>query len=98
MIIYRPFCKYICPLGAIYSVFNKISVLKIRCDKNKCIKCGRCSKACKMNVVPNEKPDDSECIRCGLCVKECPTGALTANFCKAQSRNMSADNTNTKEK
>lgn len=44
ILIYRPFCKYICPLGAIYSVFNPISVFKYRVDKNKCTQCGACAK------------------------------------------------------
>ena len=48
IIIYRPFCKYICPLGAIYSVFNPISVFKYRVDESKCVSCGACSKSCKM--------------------------------------------------
>lgn len=48
IIIYRPFCKYICPLGAIYSVFNPISVFKYQIEESKCVNCGACSKACKM--------------------------------------------------
>ena len=80
VVIYRPFCKYICPLGAIYSVFNKLSVLKLRCDSEKCVSCGKCGNVCKMNVRPNEKENDSECIRCGLCVRSCPAGALSCSF------------------
>ncbi len=82
VIIYRPFCKYICPLGGIYSLFNKVSIFKIRFDESKCVSCKKCSKACKMNVDPTENPDSLECIRCGLCVQICPTEALTANFAK----------------
>jgi len=80
VIIYRPFCKYICPLGGIYSLFNKISVFKLRFDEEKCVSCKKCSGTCKMNVDPCRNPDSTECIRCGLCVEVCPTGALTANF------------------
>ncbi len=76
VIIYRPFCKYICPLGAIYSAFNKISVLKLHCDKEKCVSCGKCRKVCEMNVDPTKTPDSAECIRCGKCVRECPTDAI----------------------
>ena len=76
IIIYRPFCKYLCPLGAIYGAFNKISAVGIHCDKEKCISCRKCEKVCKMAVYPAETPKSAECIRCGLCVKECPTKAL----------------------
>ena len=76
LIIYRPFCKYICPLGAIYSAFNKISVFKLRCDDSKCVSCGKCARVCKMNVDPTRLPDSAECIRCGKCISECPTQAL----------------------
>ena len=79
ILIYRPFCKYICPLGAIYSVFNPISVFKYRIDKNKCTQCGACAKVCKMQVNPSKTPNHPECIRCGQCKKICPTGAITAN-------------------
>lgn len=77
VIIYRPFCKYICPLGAIYGAFNKISMVQLRCDEGKCISCHRCEKKCKMGVYPAENPKSAECIRCGLCVKECPVNALS---------------------
>ena len=80
VIIYRPFCKYICPLGAVYSFFNKVSVFKITLDKEKCVGCGRCAKTCKMNVNPSENPDGAECIRCRECISVCPTGALKDNF------------------
>ncbi len=80
IIIYRPFCKYICPLGAIYAFFNKVSVFRLHFDEDKCVQCGKCSKACKMNVNPTKEPNSAECIRCGLCEKECPTGALSCNW------------------
>ena len=80
VIIYRPFCKYLCPLGGVYSLFNGISVFRLRFDESKCVSCKKCSKACKMNVDPTKNPDHTECIRCGLCVDVCPTDALSCNF------------------
>lgn len=80
IIIYRPFCKYICPLGAVYSIFNRVSVLRIRNDEDKCIGCKKCEKACKMNVSVLSEPDSAECIRCGLCVRSCPTESLSMKF------------------
>lgn len=77
ILIYRPFCKYICPLGAIYSVFNPVSVFKYRIDDSKCTHCGACAKVCKMQIDPAKTPNNPECIRCGQCKKICPTGALS---------------------
>ena len=80
IMIYRPFCKYICPLGAVYSVFNPVSLYKYRVDEDKCTKCGACANVCKMNVVPYMTPNSAECIRCGACVKACPHNAITSGF------------------
>lgn len=82
VIIYRPFCKYICPLGAVYSLFQPISVFRYRVDQELCTHCGACAKACKMQVDPVKSPNHPECIRCGQCKKVCPTGALDYNVGK----------------
>jgi len=82
ILIYRPFCKYICPLGAIYSVFNPVSVFKYRVDESKCTHCGACAKVCKMQINPSKTPNHPECIRCGQCKKICPTGALSSGCLK----------------
>lgn len=74
--IYRPFCKYICPLGAVYSVFNPVSVFRYRVEKEKCTGCGACAQVCKMQVDPVKNPNDPECIRCGACRKACPVNAI----------------------
>ncbi|SDN99578.1 4Fe-4S binding protein [Acetanaerobacterium elongatum] len=76
IIIYRPFCKYICPLGAIYSVFNPIAFYRYRIDADKCTSCGACSRACKMNIDVMRSANSLECIRCGKCKTACPTGAI----------------------
>lgn len=77
VVVYRPFCKYLCPLGAIYGLFNPIAFKRFEVDQSKCVKCGKCQKACKMDIRPWETPNNMECIRCGDCIKTCPTGALT---------------------
>lgn len=77
VIIYRPFCKYICPLGAVYSVFNPISVFRYRVDKEKCTGCGACAKVCKMQVDLVKNANHPECIRCGACKSVCPVKAIT---------------------
>ena len=80
VLIYRPFCKYLCPLGAVYSVFNPLSVFRYRVDKEKCTSCGACARACKMNCDPTKNANDPECIRCGLCKKVCPTNAVCSGW------------------
>lgn len=77
VMIYRPFCKYICPLGAVYSVFNSISVFRYRVDREICTDCGICEKVCKMQINPAKNANHPECIRCGMCKKSCPVKAIT---------------------
>ena len=88
IVIYRPFCKYLCPLGAIYSVFNPISVFRYRVDREKCTGCGACTRACKMNCAPVKNANDPECIRCGLCKKACPTGAVCSGWRNEKQKNL----------
>ena len=82
LIVWRPFCKYLCPLGAIYGFFNRVSIHRLRLDADSCVRCGKCAAACRMCVDPAETPDSAECIRCGACVKACPTGALSLGWGK----------------
>ncbi len=76
VIIYRPFCKYLCPLGAFYAPFNKVSLLQLKTDSEKCTHCKACFRACDMCVDPSLHPDSTECIRCGKCISACPEGAI----------------------
>ena len=80
MVIYRPFCKYLCPLGAFYALFHKVSFLKLDLDSDKCVNCGLCEKKCKMGVDIRKTTQSPECIRCGDCVKACPKNALKLNY------------------
>ena len=80
ILFYRPFCKWICPLGAIYSLFNRVSFLKIQVDHEKCVGCQKCSRVCKMDVNVVDTPNHPECIRCGECMKACPTDAICYHY------------------
>lgn len=72
--IFRAFCRFICPLGAIYSLFSKIALLGVRVDMNKCNNCGACVKTCKMDI---KNVGDRECIQCGECINVCPEKAIS---------------------
>lgn len=71
--MYRPFCRFVCPLGAIYGFFNKIALLGVKVEKDKCTSCGLCVAHCKMDI---KHVGDHECINCGECIKVCPTKAI----------------------
>jgi len=70
---FRLFCRFICPIGAIYSLFNKVSIFGIKLDKSSCIDCGKCINHCKMDI---HHVGDQECISCGECIDVCPTKAI----------------------
>lgn len=71
--IYRAFCRFLCPLGAIYGLFARLSLLGVKVEASACTHCGRCLKECKMDI---RHAGDHECIHCGACKKVCPTGAI----------------------
>lgn len=74
--IFRPFCKYLCPLGAFYSFFNSFAVFRYQVDEQACVRCGKCREVCKMDIRAWEAPNHPECIRCGECVQVCAVGAI----------------------
>lgn len=71
--IYRFFCRFFCPLGAIYGLFNRLSILGVKVNKEKCTSCNKCITNCKMDV---KTVGDHECIQCGECRKVCDANAI----------------------
>ena len=82
ILVYRPFCRYLCPLGAIYGLFNPISLYRYKIDETKCTHCGACQKSCKLDIKTNINPNSVECIRCGDCIKSCHHNAIKKNVDK----------------
>lgn len=73
----RPFCRWVCPLGALWSPFNPVSSLRLSVDEERCIECDRCREVCPVDVRVYESPHSAACIRCLACVDECPTECIT---------------------
>ena len=76
----RAFCKYICPITVFLKPMSYFSLLRITCDKSKCISCGKCKKVCPMEVDVTDnsrkRKNGTECILCFECAKNCPKDAL----------------------
>lgn len=73
MAVYRPFCRFLCPLGAFYGFFNRFCALRYVVDERACTHCNACVEACRMDVA---RVSDCECIQCGACKKACAHGAI----------------------
>ena len=74
MVLYRPFCRFLCPLGAWYGCFNRHAALGITVDRNRCTACGHCAAICPMDI---KIAGDQECISCGKCQHSCPSAAIS---------------------
>lgn len=74
----RAFCRYICPLGAFYGLFNKLSLYKMCLNSDKCINCLKCVRVCPMQVDVLKDINNLDCIRCSKCADICPEGAISS--------------------
>ena len=72
--VFRSFCRFLCPLGAFYGLFAKISVFGMKIDEQKCNHCNACVKNCKMDV---KEVGDRECVQCGECIDTCKQKAIS---------------------
>ena len=71
---YRSFCRFVCPLGAIYGLFNRFNIVGVKVDANRCSQCGACVRHCEMDI---RRVGDHECINCGKCMEYCSQGAIS---------------------
>ena len=76
----RAFCKYLCPITVFLKPMSYFSLLRVHCDEDKCVHCGKCLQVCPMNVEVNKetrkRKNGTECILCYECTKVCPSKAL----------------------
>ena len=72
----RPFCRWLCPLGALWSPLNPVSSFRLRVDQAACIQCNRCQEVCPMDILVYENPASGACIRCLECVRVCPVDCI----------------------
>ena len=72
--LYRAFCRFLCPLGALYSLMSRLALLGVRVDPARCTDCGACVRVCKLDI---RAVGDRECVHCGDCIGVCPTGAIS---------------------
>lgn len=92
LFFYRFFCRFLCPLGAVYSLFSGISIPGIQVDEGACTHCGACVRYCKMDI---RKPGDRECIQCGECMEHCSRRAIyrpAAGLRKSKRRSKNDEN------
>jgi ferredoxin-type protein NapH len=80
ILISRPFCRVICPIGGMFALFNKISIYKKVVDKDKCTECDVCYKVCATDNKPYANPNSPECIRCLKCQAKCPSESIETQY------------------
>ena len=76
----RAFCKYVCPVTVFLKPMSYYSLIRVKCDHDKCVSCGKCRRVCPMDVDVTDnsrrRKNGTECILCMECVKNCPKDAL----------------------
>jgi polyferredoxin len=97
-------CRYLCPIGALLKIFNKIGLGKVRMVSEDCTGCGKCNRVCDMqvdvlsNLKDHGQVDSSDCIRCLKCTDECPMGAIAFRMKQSKGITLSANATSRAEK
>lgn len=84
--LYRPFCRYLCPLGAVYGFFNRFALYRFTLNEEQCTHCGACHQVCGLDIDPSKTPNHSQCIRCGKCLDACPHGAICSTWQKKKDK------------
>ena len=94
LFIYRPWCHFFCPFGLVGWIAEKLSILRICVDQDKCIACGACEKACPstvMGAILKGKRLAPDCFACGTCIETCPVGAVSFGYRKQKNTTQQPD-------
>ncbi|MDO9068859.1 MAG: 4Fe-4S binding protein [Deltaproteobacteria bacterium] len=69
----NPFCRYLCPYGALLGLIAKLSPLRVTRDIDRCVSCGICSQVCPslIDVMHKDSVSSAECIGCWRCISYC---------------------------
>jgi ferredoxin len=81
----RSWCRYLCPLGGIASIYSRAGMIELRASPSKCGKCNDvvCYKGtektpgCPLFECPKVLASNSTCNLCGACVKNCPNDSVS---------------------
>jgi ferredoxin-type protein NapH len=76
----RPFCRAVCPLGALFGLCNRVSAYRMAVDDTRCNTCNACRRVCPVDINIYDDPNSPACIRCLECIKACPRGAVESGF------------------
>jgi polyferredoxin len=76
----RFWCRYLCPMGGLLSLFNRVSFFGLRLRADRCTECGVCARSCPMGIEPHQKINSSDCLKCGKCIPACKSSALSIGF------------------
>jgi ferredoxin len=79
LIHYRPYCMFVCPFGLFSWLIQDLSIFKIRVNKDTCLDCGKCGRACPTTAaegILEGKTFKADCFSCARCLNVCPNDSL----------------------
>ncbi|MDD4267000.1 MAG: 4Fe-4S binding protein [Thermoguttaceae bacterium] len=80
LLVYRPFCQFICPFGLISWLAERISLARVRIDTSRCNECGACIRACPLDAAKHRVAGRllaADCYSCARCLNVCPHDAIS---------------------
>lgn len=83
LLVYRPFCQFICPFGFLSWFAEMISLFRVRVNHKTCTECGNCIRACPLEAakgIVEKKAFPADCFSCARCLNVCPVDAIKYRF------------------